>query len=147
MLPSQADLTICSQAAPSRLICDAGIVELTTMTEKTFSSSPSLRSDRTDTSADSPQIEVHTRPDALPDNRAPVPESAPVPTKGPRQKLRWTLALWLLLPALIALIWLVTSRASAHPGPSASMFWTQFFLVLAAILMGVRRGGVALAGC
>ena len=26
----------------------------------------------------------------------------------------------------------------------ASMFWIQFFLVLGAILLGIRRGGVAL---
>ncbi len=68
----------------------------------------------------------------------------PAPPKAPPRKPRWKLALWLLLPIVIAVIWYVSSRAQAHPGPSASMFWTQFFLVLAAILMGVRRGGVAL---
>jgi hypothetical protein len=69
--------------------------------------------------------------------------SRPVPTP-PAHKPRWKMALWLLVPAVTGLIWLVTTHAHAHPGPSAPMFWTQFFFVLAAILMGVRRGGVAL---
>ncbi len=68
----------------------------------------------------------------------------PAPPQAPPRKARWKLALWSLLPIVIAVIWYVTSRAHAQPGPSASMFWTQFVLVLAAILMGVRRGGVAL---
>jgi anaerobic C4-dicarboxylate transporter DcuB len=66
------------------------------------------------------------------------------PPKAPSKRPNWRLALWLLLPAAMAAIWLVTSHARAHSGPSASMFWTQFILVLTAILVGVRRGGVAL---
>jgi anaerobic C4-dicarboxylate transporter DcuB len=67
----------------------------------------------------------------------------PVPSP-PEHKPRSKMALWLLVPAVVGLIWLVTTHAHAHPGPSAPMFWTQFFFVLAAILIGVRRGGVAL---
>jgi len=66
------------------------------------------------------------------------------PPKAPPEGQNWKLALWLLVPAAMAAIWLVTSHARAHPGPSGSMFWAQFVLVLTAILMGVRRGGVAL---
>jgi len=79
-----------------------------------------------------------------PSTAVPVREPSPPVTKPPARESRWKMALWLLLPAVIGLIWLVTMHAQAHPGPSASMFWTQFFFVLAAILMGVRRGGVAL---
>lgn len=118
------------------------------MSDKASSSPPSPQNDRADTSSSSavssPTTEL-AEPGGAPGSAAAVAERAPAPAPtAPPQKPRWKFALWLLLPALIAVIWFVTSRAHAHPGPSASMFWTQFFLVLAAILMGVRRGGVAL---
>ena len=83
-------------------------------------------------------------PPPQPSTSQPTVAAKRAPVTPPR-KSRSYLALWLLIPALAALIWFVTTRAHANPGqPSAAMFWTQFFLVLTAILMGVRRGGVAL---
>ena len=84
-----------------------------------------------------PKPETTTAPQITERKPAPPPKAPP---KGPN----WKLALWVLVPAAMAAIWLVTSHARAHPGPSASMFWAQFVLVLTAILIGVRRGGVAL---
>jgi anaerobic C4-dicarboxylate transporter DcuB len=65
--------------------------------------------------------------------------------KAPAVRSGWRYAIWLVIPLLGCMIW--WANATAHfyaKGASPQMFWTQFFMVLAAILIGVRRGGVAL---
>jgi anaerobic C4-dicarboxylate transporter DcuB len=53
--------------------------------------------------------------------------------------------MWLLIPVLGLVIWWAKSASKAYPpGASPQMFWTQFVFVLGAILIGIRRGGVAL---
>ena len=53
--------------------------------------------------------------------------------------------MWLLIPGLVLLIWYARLAAKGYaPGASPQMFWVEFCCVLSAILIGVRRGGVAL---
>ncbi len=70
--------------------------------------------------------------------RAPAAPPAPqVP------KRRW--AVLVVVPVLVLMIWWARSAAKGYaPGASPQMFWVEFCCVLSAILIGIRRGGVAL---
>ena len=70
--------------------------------------------------------------------------TAPAPA-APAKPSKWGKALWLLIPGLVLLIWYARLAAKGYaPGASPQMFWVEFCCVLSAILIGVRRGGVAL---
>ena len=69
---------------------------------------------------------------------------APAPASSP-QRSKWRMAVWVVVPVLVLLIWYARSAAKGYaPGASPQMFWVEFCCVLSAILIGIRRGGVAL---
>jgi len=81
----------------------------------------------------------------------PVSVGAPGGTAAaPAQRLKasrhnWRLAIWAVVPVLALLIWYARSAAAHYaPGASPQVFWVEFCCVLSAILIGVRKGGVAL---
>jgi len=68
---------------------------------------------------------------------------APAIAPAPRKRPIWP---WILAPVLVALVWYMWSIAhvpAAAVNP-AGRFWVEFLMVLTAILIGVRRSGVAL---
>jgi anaerobic C4-dicarboxylate transporter DcuB len=71
--------------------------------------------------------------------------AAMAPTLAARPRRSWRMAAWLCVPLLLLLIWWARSAAQANPkAASPQMFWAQFCLVMIAILLGIRRGGVSL---